>query len=347
MISLAFLLSVTAPDALACAGFYHEDGAMAESDVQRAVFQRTADGVEVSYEVDLDVDTGSFGWVIPAPGAITAIEDGDPDLFRRLLDHTGAIRELTSVSSGGGCAGAAKGGENLRTDNATQSGGVEVVYTGATPTYDYVVLEATSADALESWLADNGWGDGGGAFEGYVSDGGWQFAAIKLSMDVDQLSRATLPPLTLRYEGEALVFPSRMALQAMETVSTVVFVLGDQRARVSAGWGEVELDLVWDDGEDPDYIEYVAYPEAVASIGSDRAFALTFAGPWEDGWVTRFETVAAPSVHVKDAEFAVDAGEGELHTVLSNEGGCNTPEGAAFALALPLLAFVRRRRTGE
>ena len=343
MLTIALTVAALTVDAHACAGFYHDDGASAESDVQRAVLRRTPDGVEVTYEVDLSVDTGSFGWVIPTPGAVVDVADGDPALIAGLLRDTAPQRELTQATEGGGCAGAAKGSDSLGVESGADNG-VEVVYTGATPTYDYAVLEATSADALQEWLADNGWGDGGGAYDGYIDDGGWQFVAIKLSMDVSTPARATLSPITLAYEGDRMVYPSRMAQGGMQTVATTVFVVGNQRARVSAGWTSEDLLAVWDDGEDPDYIEFVAYPEAVALIGADRGFAVTFAGPWQGEWATRFETIASPSVHVEDAEFELDGGDETLHTVLSNQGGCQAPEGAAIMAMFPLLALWRRRR---
>jgi hypothetical protein len=339
------LLLAIARSALACAGFYHEDGASAESDVQRVWFSRSDTDVTVQYEVDLEVDTPTFGWVIPVPGAVTDVFDGDAEAMLALGRATAPILDLVDVSSGGGCGPTAKsGGDELRND--ATAGGVEVVYTGSTPTWQVTVLEATSGDALRAWLDENGWSVSGAAFDAYVEEGGWQFVALDLAIDVaDELVGTTLPPLGITYDGDRMVFPSRMAQDSdRPSLNTTVFVTGDARAQV-AGWGSEDLPLVWDDGEDPDYMQYAALPEAIERIGGDRAFAVTFAGSTSEfGYVTRFETMADRADHDVDAEFSFGGSGDDLQLVVSNQGGCAAPEGAAALLGVPLLVLLRRRR---
>lgn len=348
MLAIAMTLLTTTPDAQACAGFYHDPGAEAESNTQRVVFEPVGGAVTVTYEVDLSIDTGAAGWVIPTPGSITEIVDGDGSLVESLLAGTAPLLDFEDVTdqSSGGCGVASKGSDNAMsggTWSSDEANSVEVLYTGATPTYDFVVLEADSADALQGWLADNGWEDGGAPYASYVADG-WQFAAIKLTIDVSSPARTTLPPIQITYDGERMIFPSRMALGSMDTVDTTIFVLGDQRARIASGWSEEPLDLVWEADEHPDYIQYDLFPETIADIGSDRGFAVTYADSWQDGWVTRFETTAPSNVHEEDAEFGLDGGLEPLQTTLSNRSGCDAPEGAAFFLFLPLLGIRRLRR---
>jgi hypothetical protein len=62
--------------------------------------------------------------------------------------------------------------------------------------------------------------------------------------------------------------------------------------------------------------------------------------------VTRFETMADRADHDVDAEFSFGSSGEDLQLVVSNQGGCAAPEGAAALLGVPLLALLRRRRAG-
>ncbi len=331
--------------ALACAGFYHDEGSFAESNRQEAIFRILDGGVQVDYRVALDVNTPGFGWVIPVPGVVSKVEDGDDAEFEELETLTAPTRDLAE-SEGSGCnayalKSNAGGSGETRSDN-----GYTVVYSGSTPTYDYTVLEATSSDALAAWLGENGWELGAteSSIEAYVAQGGFQFLAVKLHIDVDdgEAVAATLPPLRISHSGSSLIFPSRMAqFGDVEYLETRVYVVGEGRAHVS-GWKEEELPLVWDDGEDPDYMLYSALPEAIGAIGREGAFAVTYSGEWQGAWVTRFDTTADRMLHTVDAVFTVGTDKTELQTMVSNQGGCRAPEGASW-LWVPLLGLLRRK----
>ena len=229
------------------------------------------------------------------------------------------------------------------------AGGVDEIYQGETPTYSYSVLEATSADALSTWLEEHGWylGDTGASIQEYVSEGGYQFVAIALKMDVVEGSavQAELPPVRLKYEGDKLVYPSRMGRYSPEVeLSTLIWVIGDQRASIRGGWDQVELPLVWEGGETSSYLTEVAAAK-IREIGSEGGFALTWAGEYGDGWATRFETVAPTGIHTVDVEFSVDGGtDAPLALTLSNQQGCKAPAGAQALLLFPLVALLRRRK---
>lgn len=347
---LSLLLSLT-PAAHACAGFFHPPDRLAESNTQEVIFEQDGAEVVVEYRVNLEVDVKDFGWVIPIPGPFVTMEDGDADRFEDLRNSTEPEKDLKEIEEGG-CGAKSMG---LKSDSANAgggdtAGGVTIVYTGSTPTWSYVVLEATDSQDLLDWLAEHGWsvGDSAPSIEAYVAEGGFQFVAITLGIDeVESTVETELPPVRIRYEGSELLFPSRMAQYASEPMMhTTIYVMGDQRARVSDGWTQVDVPYVWDDGEAPDYMEYEAWPEKLAEIGDQGGYGLIYAGPAPDGsgWVSRFETLAERGVHTVDAVFALDAGEEELHTVISNRGGCNKPEGAGLLLPLFGVLWTRRRR---
>jgi hypothetical protein len=344
---LSFLTALSTP-AQACAGFFHDPSVIAESSYQEVILRQGSDYIQVDYEVEIEASAAEFGWVIPIPDTFKSFEDGDSAEFATLFEKTSPIWDLEEPKKGCGLLtdNALKGGS----DSAGRSNGVTIIYEGSTPTYDYTVLEAASADALNGWLSTNGWpmGESAAAIDEYVAEGGFQFIAIKLGLEVvDETVLATLPPIRIKYEGDKLVFPSRMARYSeAEQLQTIIYVEGDQRAHIEgSGWKEEELSLLWDDGENPDYMQYEAYPEAIASIGYNGGFAVTFAGELDGAWVTRFETRAPREVHTVDVAFALNGGtDAPLSLTVSNKGGCDAPEGAEALLLMPLLAAFYRRK---
>ena len=347
--SVVALLMLAPTPALACAGFFHDPLYEAESSAQKAIFRPLEGLVQVDYAVDLRVDTPEFGWVIPIPGPFVSLEDGDSSEFSTLMAQTGPTYDIAEER--GGCAmtsdnalGGVKGGGD------TGGRGVDEIYQGETPTYSYTVLEATSSDALSTWLEEHGWylGDTGASIGEYVSEGGYQFVAIALKMDVVEGTavQAELPPVRLKYEGDKLIYPSRMGRYSPETeLSTLIWVVGDQRASIQGGWDQVELPLVWEGGETSGYLTEVAAAK-IRDIGSEGGFALTWAGPYGSGWATRFETVAPTGIHTVDVEFAVDGGtDAPLAFTISNQEGCKAPAGAEALLLFPLVALLRRRKS--
>lgn len=344
----ASLFALVAP-AFACGGFFPPPESFAASNTQEAIFTPGDGSVTVQYRVLVSRDADDFGWIVPIPGEFEELTTGDLQRFEELRDMTDPIHDLETDEGGGiGCGAASK---SLGMDGAgefdTGANDVDVIAEGFAGPYDYVVLEAGSAEALTLWLSQHGYdvGPSGPSLEAYVADGNFQFVALSLQPD-NSTELIEAPPISVRYAGDRIVYPARMSRYSLAgRQHTVVYVEGDQRARLAEGWVGTDLPLVWDDGESADYMVAEAFPEALADIGQDRGYAVVFAGNLAGRFVTRFETYADPEVHTADATFTVDAGTDELHTVISNKGGCEAPEGAA-ALLLPvaLLGAWRRRR---
>ncbi len=333
MLSL-LLLSLIQP-AHACGGLFHPPDDLAESETLEAILQPGDGFVQIDYRVIYRGDAESIGWVIPLPGAFESLEDGDESRFDDLRAETDPIEDLREFRNSG-CGDKSDGGD---------TGGLTVVAQGFTGTYTWSALDATSSDALLGWLSGNGFelGDAGATIEEYVAEGGYQFLAVEVAEAPSGAS--TLPPLSVRYSGDRVEYPARMARHGMDSYSHVVlYVLGDQRARISAGWTEQELPFVWDDGEDPDFVRYDLWPMALDDAGRAGAFAVIYAGEYGGDRVTRFEVRGASEIFSSDVVFAMDGGTEEMHTVLSNRGGCRAPEGAKGLLFLPGLWWLGRRR---
>jgi hypothetical protein len=346
-----------AAPAFPCAGIFHAAGKLAESDSQEVILEQLSDGVRVHYSVVYDGDSADFGWVIAVPGAVSALADGDIVLFDDVRNYTAPTVEWYSdyASSGCGCFGASKGGDALNADTAEgRANGVTILAEGFTGTYDYTLLAATDASELTDWLDDNGWSAGGAEseFAAYVADG-WQFAALKVTPDEADTPEdgRSLPPVMIDYQGD-LAFPARMALSSpLDAQRTTIYVLGDQAARVSDGWGQAELsEINGSDGDDPEQL----FRDALWDNAGDSAvYSRTFSAalPSSTYWVSRFDTYAARDAHTADPYFALDAGEerADVYIVIESYADRSAAPLPGRALLLsPLLAgllfSLRRRR---
>ncbi len=324
-------------EALACGGIFHEDGALAESSGQQAILTPGDGFVDITYRTGVQADVREFAWVLPAAGEVTEVADGEVEDFDDLF--YGTLPEEDFKSEGGGCFAGA----------AAKDGGANDLEQGSgfTGTYDYTILDASDPAALLTWLDDHGFdvGDLDGVIEEYSLEEGYQFVAISLNSGTDEDLYAELPPIRIRHSGDSVVYPARMAWHNnMQELSTRLYVVGDQRARISDGWSETELPLVWEAGESSDYVGGELLSSEISKIGEDGGFALMYSGEVSGSWVTRYETVAPASIYAEDVVFALDGGESEFRTLLSNQGGCNKPE-QAWVLLLPLGLLARRRKT--
>ena len=345
------LLSLFIQPAFPCAGIFHEPGSLAESDNQQVILRALDGEIEVSYNVQYEGDAEDFGWVIPVFGEFSSMEDGDQVLFDALNNSTAPVVEtLQSADDGaGGCGNAMRGSKSVE-DSFSDTGlnGAEIVAEGFTGTYSYTVLEADSAEALETWLTDNGWSieSSRPVIEDYVAEGGVQFVAISLT-GASETEASYLPPVSIRYAGDQLRFPATMARYSMvETLRTTVFVLGEQPATVSGWSSSTNPNIEGDLYDSPESL----FEQALWDAGGySPGYLLTYAGEHNtdasESVVTRFDTFSSKDAHTLDATFALD-GEGEVTTTVTMiEDGYEPSEAW---LLLPLLTgcgMWRRRRT--
>lgn len=335
--------------AWACGGMFGPPKSMALSNTQEAIFSLGDGEVQVDYRILYNGDTTDFGWVIPIPGDFVSLEDTPDGTFDDLRTATRPLEDFVDVSEGGCLGGTALKGGDFDSAGGGDNGlypGVEVIGSGFTGTYAYTVLEATNSDSLLLWLETNGLsvGPSGPTIEAYVAEGGWRWIAIKLETDnTDAEETQKLPGVSIRYGGDRMVFPSRMAKSSMaEEIHTIVYVKGDQAARASAGWTSAVLEEVYEEGESGDYVLNEVYPQVLRVGGAGHEFQAIYAGEIDGTWVTRFEVLADPINHTVDADFALDAGTDAFQLVITNHaGGCS---GAAWWLAPGLLLGLRRRR---
>jgi hypothetical protein len=132
-------------EAWPCAGLTHEPSVLAESDSSVALFEVGEGEIAVTYEVTYEGDAPDLGWVIPVPGEVSEVEDGEQQLLDELLARSAP--EVLHPSSGEqehrGCCLVSTYGVRAGASNA-----VEVLAEGFTGTYDYVVVSADEPQAL-------------------------------------------------------------------------------------------------------------------------------------------------------------------------------------------------------
>ncbi|MFH1537241.1 MAG: DUF2330 domain-containing protein [Patescibacteria group bacterium] len=149
-----------------------------------------------------------FAWIIPTPNKPEVVK-GSQDLFTELEELTGYDYMYETESSGFGLK-----------DAVTAEDAVTVVEEKTVDYYDIAVLASTDADALSTWLNDNGFKypeKYAYILNDYI-DNDWYFVAAKiipeLAKDSDveyELNSGTATPLQLTFEAENLVFPLKIS----------------------------------------------------------------------------------------------------------------------------------------
>jgi hypothetical protein len=334
-------------------------GAIATSDAQEVILERTETGTRTRYRVSYDGDAEHFGWLIVVHGGVGEgdVTEADAFAFDDLREATQPRTESYGIGSGGGSSGckvgcsdsfgsksAAMAGDAFGADTASA---IDVVAEGYAGPFHYQVLDAEEPEALTAWLEDNDFELGGTAttLEEYVAEGGYSFVAVTLTPDdaVTPSEGRTQPALAIESDSDTLHYPARMALTGMaEEVRTTVWLIGDTEAQAIEGWDSepvAEIDL---DGTAED--TYDSLLRAMAFSRDIPTYAQVYSGSLDGDWVTRLDTLAHRSVHTVDPQFDFMVDNTENQTVIIDWGASSE---AAVWLILPLLGmgWARRRRT--
>jgi hypothetical protein len=339
------------PSAFPCAGFFPTDSEaiLATSDTQQAILARESDTqASATYRVTYAGNADDFAWVIPVPGPVVAVEQGDEALFEALDEITAPTWErevplsgdVEAENVGCGCGADSSlkaGSDSLGADRGDFSNGVDVVAQGYAGDFEYTVLQADQADGLVAWLTEHGYDTSvsAPAIARYVEDDtvAYRWVAVQLRPDLAQPDEeAVLPPLTVRWgadEGEDLVvrYPSRMASTSMlEEVRTTLWVQGMRMPELANDWTVATAsteDVVYDirttdTAADPAML----FADRLRETGGDaRTYWRTWAGYPGDsmdfggtgltdpGYLVRFDGIHAPGSQLADATFEVGAEE--------------------------------------
>jgi hypothetical protein len=213
--------------------------------VDREVSAVRWDGRQEQIVMSLTVtgDAHRAAWIMPVPHRAT-VELGDRALFGELSEATAPEyrtrhyfwpRSGDWPFSGGDSAGAPP--------RAGAGAPVGVVGRERLGPFDVARLTATDANALSTWLGDNGFRLPPrleGALRPYV-DRHWEYVAVRLAPDRGEGTTlgGTLDPLHLTFASDRLVYPMRLSRLASTPQSLGLYVLAAHRMRpLSAIGGE-------------------------------------------------------------------------------------------------------------
>lgn len=234
IIALSLLLAMALPGlSAACGGFFP-----AEKDIlqtgQSVVFavDHSSQMVSVYMSLSYTGDAEDFAWVVPVPQE-PRLELSDPELFLELNQitkpsYTFPKREDSCFDPGLLLWAIATG--RLGVGGAlpeTGRAGVDLRQQGQLGPYDYAVIRGTDANALASWLRENGYKIEARAepLIKVYSDEGMLFVAMKLS--ADQPSSA-IRPVKLSFQGDTAMLPLRFSAVAAEPRTDVRVWVFDQ-----------------------------------------------------------------------------------------------------------------------
>jgi hypothetical protein len=159
-------------------------------------------------------EADDFGFIVPSPSQPELSESGN-EAFPYLQKLTEPeIRKEKRPSGGGGCITcgvAAPGGRGLEANAVKED--VRVLEEKLVAGFQASVLEADSADALTTWLKNNGY-----AFSPAVEawarpyiDGKWKFTALKVAKSKERKTDANVSAAALRitFKTDKPLFPYR------------------------------------------------------------------------------------------------------------------------------------------
>lgn len=368
------ILSILVEAALACGGFAPTEGSVVSSDAQQALFDIGADSVSVTYRATYTGDAADFAWVIPVPGPVAAVQEGDEALLDAVVAQSAPRIEVdpTVYEEGAvcGCGGAQKNDLAGGAGRSFGDTGVVVTGSGFAGDYSYTTLSASDAGSLKTWLTENGYDTAlvADAIDAYVaSDLGYAFVALQLRPEVAGTPEGgvDLDPLRIDYGRAAdgvlhASFPATMGrTSTTATMRNELFVLATGTATLGGGWEAVTDAPATDDAAfdfvGPDYVSgEEVYTGALLGMGGDaRKMWLAYAGAFRtdagERWLTRYDAITYPSANVVDPVFTDSGARSEVETVIfvMNETDFEAQyDTGAWLLPLGLLAGVglRRRR---
>jgi hypothetical protein len=297
----AVLLAWTcARPARACGGFFRDrpppDGTLpiAQS-AENVLFvldhdpATNAGTVEAHIQILYTGPASQFSWIVPVTGVPT-VTVGSDILFERIEPPTRPSYRVTyqlegncmGVSGiGAGCGSSAAGGSEKGFDGVSvgvdPGADVQVLSSGSTGPYDFVVIKSQDAATLRTWLTDHGYfvsPQGASIIDDYVAG---QYSFIALRLQPEQATTA-IRPIVLRLSASEACLPLKLtAIAATPDLRINVWVLGDARA-VPINYAEIAINqakLDWfNAGRNYDQLLKDAANEA-----KGNAFAVEYAMP--------------------------------------------------------------------
>jgi len=229
-------IAATTRPAHACGGCFQPPAETQSGDVitdEKMIFVITPQATTLFDEIEYSGNPSQFGWVLPIKGPVTVGLSSDA-LFQSLENATAttivapALPTCPSCQCAFGAAGTSGGGSGGGSSSGGGNG-VTVISQQTVGPYDTVQLQSTNPQALNQWLAANGYVVPNGfapVITQYVNEA-FDFLALKL---VPGQGVAAMRPVRVTTPGAGLSLPLRMvAAGTGAQVGVTVWVIADGR----------------------------------------------------------------------------------------------------------------------
>lgn len=182
---------------------------MWETEQKAAIFYESDTQTEnLAVSMSFEGNAADFAWIIPVPSK-PDVKQGSQDLFTELskiaVNNEGTIYDYDKIMT-------PSVGEEPQAVNVVEQKTIDY--------YDVSVLEATDAEALATWLNDNGYPypeKYSYIFNDYINNG-WYFVAAKIvpavaddSTVTTALNNGTATPLQLTFTAKNIVYPMKIS----------------------------------------------------------------------------------------------------------------------------------------
>jgi alpha-tubulin suppressor-like RCC1 family protein len=245
-------------------------------------------------------------------------------------------------------------GEEAKTGKGSESVSAVTVYGRVVLRhYEVSIVGAAGSSALLGWLAENGYQVNTAArdiLDAYIARN-WAFAAVKLNpSEKRHYENEFLPPLTIEYQHDRLVFPLRISsVSTAETVRITLYVIAESTVsssnlptktllfrepiadsedperfveegiRLAAGSQGRGMVVLWK-GECPESVELRGALEGLSANPPPKRMSI---------FLTRLDTRIDPVAMTQDIELALDPAPRRFSQVVLNSalpGGHGTPQ---------------------
>jgi hypothetical protein len=264
----AFSLAATADDARACGGCFHgstQSGSVITD--HRMIFRVSQQQTTLYDEIEYQGNPASFAWVLPIHGQV-AVGLSSDIVFASLEAATQTTIESPFLPSCPSCScgnGFGGGGSSGSSSGGGTPAPVNVISQSTVGPYDTVQLQSTDPNALDAWLAANGFvipADVQPVIAAYVNEG-FDFLALRLAPGQGVQA---MRPVSVTATGAGLSLPLRMVSAGTgATVGITLWVVADGRYAPQNfnSFTIAGSELTWDwAANDSDYTTIRAQKEA-------------------------------------------------------------------------------------